>query len=140
MSEEKKEDSAGLLNSLIDQISGSKEDQSKASFPVMWILLGAVVIIISIMGIRLALAKRKAAQLAWKLAKVEEENETAKENERLAESSLARQTARLEQEALKREAEQLRAKIEDRRKAAAEEAEQLKSITSWDDIKVVDAR
>jgi len=130
----------GLLSSLMDSITGVGEGQKPSSTPVTLVLVGLVVLLISVFGIRMALAKRKAAQLAAKIRKIEEEKEQAKEKEKLAENSAARQTAKEEVAALGKEVLGLKAKIASRHAEHKKDVEELKSVTSWDDILIVDAR
>jgi len=141
--EEKKEESqAGdIVSSLMKRIAGGGEEAAKSSsFPVTLVLVGILVLVISIFGIRMAFAKRKAAELAAKIRKIEEEREQAKEKEKLAENSAARLAARDEVKALGKEILGLKAKMAHRQSAHEKEVEKLRSVTSWDDIVIVDAR
>jgi len=130
-----------LLKSLMDKVSGGEGESEKASsLPVTLVIIGILVVIVSIIGIKLAFAKRKAAELASKLRKAEEEKAQAVENAKLAENSNARQTSWEEIKALDIEIQELHKQIDARRLAHEETAKELKSITSWDDIKIVDGR
>lgn len=131
------EEEKGLLSSFMDRIASTDK---AVSTPTALILIGFVVLLISIFGIRMALAKRKAAQLAAKVRKIEEEREQAKEKEKLADNSTARQAARDEVAALGKEILQLKAKMARRHTDHKKDVEELKSVTSWDDILIVDAR
>ena len=139
--EESKEPQAeGLISSLMGKITGTGEGNSPSSFPVTLVLVGFMVLVLSIFGIRMALAKRKAAQLAAKIRKIEEEREQAKEKVKLADNSTARQTARDEATALGKEILGLKARMAKRHSEHREEVKELESVTSWDDIVIVDAR
>lgn len=131
------EQAEGLINSLMDRIA-SKE--GGASMPVTLVLVGILVIVVSVMGIRLAFAKRKAAELAVKLSRAEEEKARAQENEKLAENSTARQSAREEVAALNVEIGCLKNKMAIRHHGHEEDVKKLRSITSWDDLVVEDKR
>lgn len=137
---EEKSEAEGLLSGLMSKIAGSGEDKSPSSFPVTLVLVGFMVLVLSVFGIRMALAKRKAAQLAAKVRKIEEEREQARENEKLADNSTARQTAKEEVAALGKEILQLKARMARRHTEHRKDVEELKSVTSWDDIMIVDAR
>ncbi len=129
-----------LLSALMGAITGTGEGQKPSSFPVTMVLIGFVVLVISVFGIRMALAKRRAAQLTAKIRKIEEEKEQAKEKEKLAENSTARQAAREEVSALGKEILKLKARIAKRHVDHEKDVEELKSVTSWDDILIVDRR
>lgn len=131
----------GLIKSLMDKVAGEGGQSEKASsFPVTMVIIGILVLIVSVIGIKLAFAKRKAAELASKLRKAEEEKAQAIENEKLAENSNARQTARDEVKALDDEIRELTDQMEARKVKHEETVKELQGITSWDDIEIVDGR
>lgn len=131
------------LSNLVESIAGSpKEEKSSTgtSFPVAIILIGVVVLIVSVLGIMLVLARRKAARLAAQVRKLEEEKLQLKENQLLEEN----EEKRAKGEAIIKATEEKIAKTEE----ALEEvnalgrarAESLASVTTWDDLTVVDKR
>jgi hypothetical protein len=126
------------LQELMDRVAGAKGDPS--SWPVTLFLLGLLVVILSVVGIKLALTKRKAAELARKLREQEEVAKASKEDEKLA----SNEEVRLEAEKVTQEAQQQVQGFKDElaaRKVSHEEyVRELQSITSWDDVVVVDAR
>jgi len=130
--EEESPQAEGLLSSLMDKITGTGKDSS--SFPVTLVLVGFMVLVLSVFGIRMAFAKRKAAQLAAKIRKIEEEREQVKEKVKLAENSTARQTAKEEVTALSKEILSLNARMVQRHVEHQKDVEELRSVTSWDDI------
>jgi septal ring-binding cell division protein DamX len=138
--QEKSKPEKNLLSGLMDQIAGIGEGKKPSSFPVMMVLVGIVVLVVSLMGIRMALAKRKAAKLAFKIRKAEEAKAQAEENEKLAENANARAAARSEMKTLQREILSLKAKMVKRTVEHQKEVDQLRAVTSWDDIEVIDAR
>jgi len=140
MPDQKQDKPENLLSSLMKQIAGTGEGKKSSSFPVMMVLVGIVVLVVSIMGIKLALAKRKAAKLAAQIRKSEEEKIQAQENLKLASNTTARQTAREEIAALTKETLGLKARMARRQAAHEESIKELEGITSWDDIEIVDAR
>lgn len=129
-----------LLSGLMKQVVGSEGGNSPSSFPVTMVLIGIVTLIISFMGIKLALAKRKAAQLAVQVRRSEEEKKRIKEEMQLAENSEKRQAAQEEIQELTKEILGLKAQIAKRQAAHLEYVDGLKGVTSWDDIVVVDSR
>jgi len=140
MPEQEQKEQKNLLSGLMKQVAGTEEGKKPSSFPVMMVLVGIVVLIVSIMGIKLALAKRKAAKLAAQIRKSEEEKVQAQENLELADNATARQTAREEIKALTKESLGLKAKMAKRQLEHEKSVKELQGITSWDDIVVVDGR
>ena len=127
------------LQDVTDMVSG-KEDGIKASWIVTFFLIAGLVVGISIIGIKLVLAKRKAVELAAKIRKAEEEKKQAEENVKLSENDTARQTAREEVKAFSKEVLGLKAQMAKRQVDHEKSVEELQGITSWDDIIVVDGR
>jgi len=126
------------LKKLLDQVAGAKGDAS--SWPVTVFLLAIFVIILSILGIKLALTKRGGAEAARKLREQLEAEKQAKENEKLAANEEARREA---QEVIKDAEARITAlqdEIDTRRSNHEEYVKQLQEVSSWDDIVVVDAR
>ena len=72
--------------------------------------------------------------------RAEEEKKRAEESAKLAENSTARQAAQEEIKALSKDVLGLKARIARRHAEQKEMAAQLKPVTSWDDIMVVDGR
>lgn len=140
MPEDKDKSEKNIISDLMNQIAGTGEDKKSSSFPVTMVLVGILVLVLAVFGIRMAMAKRKAAKLAYKIRKIEEEKERARENEKLAENSTARMTAKEEVKALGKEILQLKANMAMRMSDHKAEVEKLQAVTSWDDIVVVDAR
>jgi uncharacterized protein YxeA len=136
--EEKSE--KNLLSDLMNQIAGSGEDGKSPSFPVTMVLIGIMVLVLAVVGIKMAFAKRRAAELAYKIRKAEEEKAQAEEDVKLGENSEARYVANEEVKARQREILNLKAKMALRTAAHKNEVKKLESVTSWDDIEVVDAR
>jgi septal ring factor EnvC (AmiA/AmiB activator) len=126
------------LKKLLDSVSGSKGEAS--SWPVTVFLLSFFVIVLSILGIKLALTKRKAADLARKLREQEELNTVAKENEKLADSAESRADAQAVIKELETEISGLKDEITASKVTHEEYVKELQSVSSWDDIVVVDAR
>ena len=141
--EDKQPDEKELIGSLMDQIAGKGEGdkkESSSSWPVTMVMLGVLVLVISILGFKLAWAKRKAAELAVKVRRAEEEKTRAEENVKLGENATARQAANEEVKARSLEVLGLKARIAKRHTEQKAMVEQLSPITSWDDINVVDGR
>jgi hypothetical protein len=138
--EEQKSEEENLLSGLMKQISGGGEGEKSSSFPVTMVLLGVVVLIISLMGIKLALAKRQAAKLAVQVRRTEEEKKRVKEKLELSNNSTERQAAQEEIQALGKEVLGLKAKIVLRQSEHRKNVDELKGLTSWDDIVIVDGR
>lgn len=128
-----------LLTSLMKQISGDEEGKP-SSFPVTMVLLGFVVLVVSLMGIKLALAKRKAAQLAVQVRRAEEEKARIKEQAELGANEEERKKVDEVVRVLSKEVLGLKAKIALRHRDHREYVRELDGITQWDDIVVVDNR
>lgn len=138
--QDEKEQAEDLISGLMKRIAGDGEDKkSSSSFPVAMVLLGIVVLIISFMGIKLAWAKRKAAELAVQVRRAEEEKKRAKEDLELANNSAEREAAQGEIEALTVEVLELKKEIADRQVQHTKDMKQLEGVTSWDDVIVVDS-
>ena len=138
---DKNPDSESVIKDLMDRIAGQgEESKGQSSFPVTIVLVGILVIFISILGIKLAWAKRKAAELAIQVRRAEEEKKRAKENVRLGDNATARQAASEEAKAREKEILSLKARLAKRQSDKDVMAEELKAVTDWDDIKVVDGR
>ena len=137
-SEEKSE--KNLLSDLMKQIAGDGEDKKSSSFPVTMVLVGVVVLIVSLMGIKLALAKREAAKLAVQVRRAEEEKKRVKEKIELSNNSTERQTAQEEIKALTKEIFNIKARIATRHASHRRRVDELKGLTSWDDVIVLDSR
>lgn len=126
------------LKKLLDQIAGIGGDE--ASWPVAVFLVSMFILILSILGIKLALAKRKAAQLAAELKQAQEGEKEAKENADLA----ANEEARKDAEEIIKDAQSkvttLQNDLVTQKTNHDECVKELQSITSWDSITVVDKR
>ena len=129
-----------LLSGLMKQIAGDGEDKKSSSFPVTMVLIGIMVLIISLMGIKLALAKRQAAKLAVQVRRAEEERKRLKEKIELSDNATERQASHEEVKALTKEILGLNARIAKRQSDHLKSVSQLQAITSWDDVVVVDSR
>ena len=129
---------AGLVQSLMDKISGQAGNQ--ASWPVMLLLLALLVIVFSVAGIKLALARRQAADLAAKLRKSEEDAKQAQENAKLAANQLDRETAQTISDAATLQVEALHKSLEEQRQAHEARVKDIKAVTDWDSLVVVDGR
>ena len=138
MSKDHQNQAKNLIGSLMNQIAGQGEKSS--SWPVMLIFLSVFVIFISILGIKLAWAKRVAVKLAIQVRRVEEEKKRVEEDAKLSENSVVRQAAQEKITTCTKEVLKLKAQIAKRYSEQKEMADQLKSITSWDDIVVVNIR
>ena len=99
-----------------------------------------VVLFISILGIKLALAKRKAVELAIQVRRAEEEKKRVEEAIKLNENSDIRQVIQEEIKTCQKEVLRLKARMAKRQSIQKEIADQLKSITSWDDIIIIENR
>jgi len=128
----------GLVQSIMDKISG--QAGNKASWPVMLFLLGLLVLVFSILGIKLALARRQAAELAAKLRKAEEVAKQEQEKVQLANNALDRETAQLAADAAQLQVEDLHQLLEAQRLAHEEKVREIKGVTSWDNLVIVDKR
>ena len=138
MTDAQPQDEESGLKKLLDSVAGSKGEAS--SWPVTVFLLSFFVIILSILGIKLALTKRKAADLARRLREQEELNIVAKENEKLATSAEERASTQEVIKEIEIEVAGLRDEIAASKIVHEEYVKELQSVSSWDDIIVVDAR
>jgi len=120
----------------LQDLMGMLTDQggSKASWPVMLFVLAGIVIIFSVMGIRMAMAKRKAAELASKLRKAEEEKVQAAEAAKMIGNADDRKAAFEAIKVLNKDVLSLKAKMVKRSVDHHALLEDLKSVTSWDDL------
>jgi len=132
-----KDEESGLKK-LLDSVAGSKGEAS--SWPATIFLLSFFVIVLSILGIKLALTKRKAADLARRLREQEEMNVVAKENEKLATSAEERAGTIEVIKEIETEIAGLKDEITASKITHEEYVKELQSVSSWDDIVVVDAR
>jgi signal transduction histidine kinase len=132
------DDASGLISSLMERIAG-KEDSTRSSFPITIIAISILVLVVAVMGVKLAWTKRKAAELAVKVRRAEEEKERAKENIELSVNAAEREASQEEVKALGKEILDLKAKIADRQTQHTKDMKQLEGVTSWDDVIVVDS-
>ena len=131
-------DEKSSLQSLLDQVAGTGGD--KSSWPVALVLIGLFVLILSILGVKLALTKRSAAETARKLREQLEIERQARENEKLAANEAARQDAQEVIKDVEARVTGLKAEMEGRRIEHQEYMAELANVSSWDQITVVDAR
>jgi len=135
-----KPDEKSGLQKILDSVSGSSEGGSPSSWPVTVFFLSLFVIILAVLGIKMALTKRAAAETARKLRKQLEDERQARENAKLAENDEARREAQeVIADAVARVAG-LKQEMAVRQVAHEEYVKELQSISSWDDIVVVDRR
>jgi hypothetical protein len=124
------------LQKLLDSAAGTEE---KSSLPVAAFFIGIFVLILAILGIKMVLTKRAAAETARKLREQLEAERQAHENAKLADNDAQRKDAEeVIRDAMARVTE-LQNEMDARRVAHEEHVKELSSITSWDQI-VVDAR
>jgi len=135
---EEKEANLSPLNDLMDLVTGAKGN--KSSWPVTLFLVAGLVIVASIFGIQMALQKRKAAELVAKYREELEKERQARENEKLAQNDVERAAAKKAIEEAQKNYESLTKSVDDLAKAHEEKVKELSSITSWDDIVVIDSR
>jgi len=138
MTDPQPQDEESGLKKLLDSVAGSKGESS--SWPATVFLLSFFVIILSILGIKLALTKRKAADLARRLREQEELNIVAKENEKLSTSEEERASTQEVIKEIEIEVAGLKDEITASKVTHEEYVKELQAISSWDDIVVIDAR
>lgn len=126
------------LQKLMDQVAGVGGDQ--ASWPAAVFLISIFVIVLSIVGIQLALTKRKAAQLASDLRKAQEAQKEAEENAKLAADAAAQKDAQQVIADAQAKVTALQADLDSRKIDHDSYVKELQSVISWDDVVVVDAR
>jgi hypothetical protein len=126
------------LQKLMDQVAGVKGDQ--ASWPAAMVLISIFVLVLSVLGIKLALTKRKAAQLASDLRKAQEAQKEAEENAKLAADTAAQQDAQQVIMDSQAKVEAIQSDLDARKIDHDAYVKELQSVTSWDDIVVVDNR
>lgn len=127
------------IHDLMEMVAGSKGGKG-ASLPITIILIGGVVLVLAIMGIQLALAKRKAAKLASKLRLEEEARATAKEEVARADSDAKKEAAKKEAAAADKRIQATSLELLDLQSKHQERLKTLSAVTSWDDITVSDKR
>jgi len=126
------------LKQLMDKVAGAKGDQS--SWPATVALLAVFVIVLAVLGIKLALTKRKAAQLASDLRRAQEEKIAAEENAKLAANEMMRKDAEEMIKDAQARAETLNNELDAHKVTHDEYVKQLQSISSWEELVVVDGR
>lgn len=126
------------LQKLLDQVAGSGGD--KASWPVAIFLISIFVLLLSILGVKLALTKRAAAETAKKLREELEREKQARENEKLADNAESRREALEIMEEAEVKIAELQNSMDARRAEHEDYVKELQSVTTWDQIVVVDAR
>jgi uncharacterized protein HemX len=127
------------LSDLTKMVVGEKQG-SRASWIVMLVLLGGIVIAFAVLGIQLVLAKRRAAELAAELRRAQEGQKQALENAKLADNEEKRKAAQAEAKRLEEKAAQLKAEIDSMKADHASYVADLGSVTGWDNLNVVDGR
>lgn len=128
------------LHDIMDAVTGRAKESEKASWPVTLFLLAGLVIAISFLGIKLAMAKRKAAELAIKMRRAEEEKARAEEDAKLKENKDEQKEAWTRVRERSKEILSLKAQMIVRMKKHEQAVKDLQAITSWDDFVVVDDR
>jgi hypothetical protein len=126
------------LQTLLGEISGVGE--TKASWPATLFLIGFLVLLVSLLGIKLALTKRKAADLAKDLREKNEEIARAKEAEKLTKNEEERTRAHIVLIDSESKVNQIKLDMEKYRVDHEACMYELSSISNWDDIIVVDDR
>jgi flagellar biosynthesis/type III secretory pathway M-ring protein FliF/YscJ len=114
--------------------------KEKMRWPVMLGVLGLLVLVICVLGIRFALIRRKYAQLASQLRQSEEARKRAEEQIPLVTNDLEREEAKKKAAELKDQATTLAQELEVNRVKHDELAKVIQTATSWDDLQVVDSR
>lgn len=133
----KKDEKTGLKK-LLDSVAGTGAD--KASWPATVFLLSLFVLILSFLGIKLALAKRKAAELAAQLRLQQEVAKAAKEDEKMAHNAEEREYAQGVIKETNETIVALQDEIYQRKIEHDDYVRELESVSSWDDIIVVDSK
>jgi hypothetical protein len=141
MTKEQQKSEGGAVASLMKAIVGPPETgKGAASWPATLILVGLLVLFVSILGIQLALSKRKAAKLAAEVRQLEEEKTRLQEEAKLISNEEIRTAAYEAVRGYTQEILDLKARLALREKRHVDAAKGLQSITSWDDIVVVGRR
>ena len=133
----KPEEKSGLQK-LLNSVTGTGAE--KASWPVAVFLLSLFVIILSFLGVKLALAKRKAAELASQLRLQQEVATVAKEDEKMASNDTERQHARAVIEEVNEVITDLQKELDARKAEHDGYVKELESVAGWEGITVVDSR
>jgi len=128
------------LSNLVDKVVGKGESGTQSSLPTTLILIGVAVLIISVMGILLVLSKRKAARLAARVRKLEEEKAQREEDFKLIENEKDRAGARAAIQMAEARIFNLKKELEKLNAAGRARAAELASVTSWADLEVVEKR
>jgi hypothetical protein len=128
------------LHDIMDMVTGRAKESEKASWPVTLILLAGLVITISILGLRLAMSKRKAAELAVKVRRAEEEKKRVVEAKELEENAHTREALEKKSQDITGKILGIKAQMALRMQKHKEAADGLRSVTSWDEVVVFDAR
>lgn len=139
MPETKKTQVEHPLKDLMEMVIGKASD-SGSSLPVTIFLLAALVIGISFVGIKSALTKRKAAKAARELRKLKEEKAQAVENVQLEENAQKKDEAQKRLRVLQKKEATLANQLLDHKLKHDSYVKDLRSVTSWDDITIVDGR
>jgi uncharacterized protein HemX len=135
-----KPDEKSGLQKILDSVAGSGEGGSPSSWPVTLFFLSLFVIILAVLGIKMALTKRAAAETARKLRKQLEDERQAKENAKLADNETARRDAQEVIKDIETQITELKSEMGARQVMHEEYVKELSSISSWDQLVVVDAR
>lgn len=140
MSKQKKvDDATNLISSLMEKVAG-KGDSKGSSLPVTLILVGIIVLILAVSGLKMAFTKRKAAKLAAQIRKAEEEKKRVEENLKLTDNAIVKQAHWEEIRAISKEILVLKSKMAIRQIAHKKAVKSLQLVTSWDDIEIMDGR
>ena len=126
------------IQDIMDTIAGRSE--KGASWPVMFFLLAALVIGVSVVGLKVAFTKRKAAKLARELRTLKEEKICAAEDARIKENEEKAKAAHVRLRELHKKEVALAHELLDNKVAHSSYVKELESVTSWDDIMIVGGR
>lgn len=143
--EDQKAESGGIGSLLLDLADKAakntgKEDQKGSSFPVYIIMASIVVIGFAIMGWLAVRAKRKAAQLEYKLRLQEEEHKRAAEALKTTQDAATRAEAESKVSSLSGSIKDLKEKLASNEAESKERARVLATASGWDDLVVVSGK
>ena len=113
---------------------GESSSGGSSNIVVYVVVIGVVVIGFAIMGWLLVRAKRRAAELAFKLRRKEEEQARVAEDATLAENEDVRNKAQNRVNKLSGEIQGLKEKLVDQRKLQATRAKAVADAASWEDL------
>jgi hypothetical protein len=126
------------LQRLLDTVAGTGGD--KSSWPATVFLLTIFIILLSVLGIKLALTKRKAAELASELRSVKEKETEAAENAKMAQNEIERTNAAETVKDAQLHIDEIKEGLQQAQAEHQQYVKELQSVTNWDQINIVDGR